>query len=464
MNFKGKKVAVLGAAVEGLSLARFLVKKGAVITICDKKDRLPAETIVKGVEYRLGQNYLNNLTDFEVIFRSPGIPYFTPEIQAAQKAGVEISSQTKLFFDLCPCQIIGVTGTKGKGTTATLIYEILKTCNLPLATCRPNVYLAGNIGTPAIELLEKLKPNDIVVLELSSFQLQDLHKSPHIAVVLNITQDHLDYHKDREEYINAKLPIINYQLPNDFAVINSDYETSRLFGKKTKAQVYEFSRKGEIGRGCYVNQGEIIWKNGNQETLVVKTCNLTLRGEHNWENVCAAACAAILCGANPSEIGKTIASFKGLEHRLEFVAEIEGVRYYNDSFATTPETSIAAIRAFSEPKIVILGGSDKGSDYSELAKEIVNANVKAVILIGAVAGKIKNAILNSELETRSSKLAIVEDCANMAEIIKAAKSISTKGDVVLLSPACASFGMFENYKDRGNQFKEEIKNLSSRSN
>ena len=481
-SYKGKKVAVLGAAIEGMAVAKFLVKQGAKVTICDKKNDI--EVVSKcdfDTECRLGEGYLDNLTDFEAIFRSPGVRLLLPEIQAAKHAGVEISSQIKLFFDLCPARIIGVTGTKGKGTTATLIYEILKKnirspqghsplrddykkarhCEGELGELAaiPSVYIAGNIGTPAIEVIGKLKPNDIVILELSSFQLQDLEKSPHIAVVLNVTQDHLDYHKDRDEYVEAKIPITKFQAPNDYAVINEDYETSRSFQKSTRAQAYGFSRKGQVKRGCFVRDGKIIWKDEDQEITIANTADLTLRGKHNWENICAAACASILAGAEPKIIGKTIAEFPGLEHRLEFVAEVGGVKYYNDSFSTTPETAIAAIKAFDEPKIIILGGSEKGSDYTELGKTVAESNVKAVCLIGEMAERIANAIQNSKFKIQNSKFKIIKGCKNMKEIIKASRSAASRGDVILLSPACASFDMFKNYKERGEQFKQEVKSL-----
>jgi len=467
-RFWDKKVAVLGAATEGLAVTKFLLEKGAKVTICDQKEELlDVETGSRlsrsRLDYRLGKDYLKNLTDFEIIFRSPGVRYLLPEIQAAKAVGVEVSSQTKLFFDLCTCKIVGVTGTKGKGTTSTLIYDILsKTYNLKPKT---SVYLAGNIGMPAIDLIGKLKLQDIVILELSSFQLQDLHKSPHIAVVLNVTQDHLDYHKDRDEYIEAKIPITKFQAPKDFLVVNEDYDTPRTFKEKTKAQIYGFSRFNAVDRGCMVKEGQIIWKDKGPEIPILKTSNLTLRGEHNWENICAAATASILAGAEPRKIGKAIAKFPGLEHRLEFVAEIEGVKFYNDSFSTTPETAIAAIRAFLEPKILILGGSEKGSDYTELGREIAKSNVKAVILIGETSGKLKQSIKNALDDKRlaiSDKLTLIEGCTNMIDIVARAKSAAAPGDVVLLSPACASFGMFKNYKDRGQQFKDEIKNEEGR--
>jgi UDP-N-acetylmuramoylalanine--D-glutamate ligase len=459
--FKNRKVAVLGAGVEGLSLAKFLYKHGANVTICDQKEIINMSRFhLDKFKWRLGANYLENLSDFEIIFRSPGIPVLRKEIQKIKQKGVEISSQIKLFFELCPCKIIGVTGTKGKGTTATLIYEILKSS---ISDKRSSVYLAGNIGTPAIELIRKLKPQDTVVLELSSFQLQDLEKSPNIAVVLNVTQDHLDYHKDRNEYINAKIPITKFQTSKDFLVVNVDYETPRSFREHTTAQIFEFSRFGKVSRGCFVKDGLIVWKDKDREIPIVKTSDLTLRGEHNWENICAAAAASILKGAKPEKIGKIIAGFPGLEHRLEFVSEIDGVKYYNDSFSTTPETAIAALRAFKEPKILILGGSDKGSDYKELGKEIARSNVKAVILIGEMAQRIKNSIIDYRLSI-IDRIKIIEGCRNMHEIVKAARFASKPGDVVLLSPACASFGMFKNYKDRGEQFKLAVKNLYGVSN
>lgn len=465
MNFKGKKVVVLGISIEGIATVKYLVKKGSRVTACDKK---PPEELgedfreISGlnVRFRLGKNHLKNLDQFEIIFRTPGMPLWLPELVTAKKAGVKISSQTKLFFESCPCPIIGVTGTKGKGTTASLIFEILKSAD-------KKVFLGGNIGNPPIEFLDKLSTDSLVVLELSSFQLEDLQVSPHIVVVLNIASDHLfsiaqdspNYHLSQKDYLRAKENIVKYQKKKDFAVLNFDYKSSKAFSKLTEGLIYYFSRREKV-KGAYVANNR-LFLNKDQPLLIGETKDLILPGVHNWENVAAAICAASLAGASRSAIKKTVFAFKGLEHRLEFVREVNGVKYYNDSFSTTPETAIAAIRAFKKPIILIAGGSEKGLDYAELGKEIVKSSVKTLILIGQIANKIEKAVIKSLKSNppaggQSLKLKIIKNLETMKEIVKKANQEAKAGDVVILSPASASFDMFKNYKDRGKQFKNEV--------
>ncbi len=393
--------------------------------------------------FKLGQDYLKDgLEGFDIIFRSPAFKLSLPELLEAKKKGAVISSTTKLFFDLCPGKIIGVTGTKGKGTTSSLINEILKKAG-------KKVFLAGNIGEQMLALLPKLTPESWVVLELSSFQLQDLRKSPHISVVLFITSEHLNYHQSTQEYIEAKSNIVRHQLKTDFAVLNADNQTSASFGQKTKAKVYYFSREKRVNGG-YVMNGEIFLLS----KLIGIANKLKLKGEHNWDNICAAAVASLLAGADTGSIRKVVFSFPGLEHRLELVDEIKGVKFYNDSFSTTPETAVAAIKSFHEPIILIAGGSEKGSVYTQLGKEIAKSSVKCLILIGEMAQKIKNAVGSAGFSGK-----MIVQPRDMEEIVKSAFEESLRGDVVLLSPACASFGMFQNYKDRGNQFKYYVKTL-----
>ncbi|MBL7159178.1 UDP-N-acetylmuramoyl-L-alanine--D-glutamate ligase [Candidatus Microgenomates bacterium] len=458
MNLKGKKAAVLGFSIEGMATTRYLLKAGARVIVCDQNSPQKLEENLKKIKadevlLQLGKNCLKNLNQFEILFRTPGMPLWHPELITAKKAGVQISSQTKLFFDLCPCPIIGVTGTKGKGTTASLIFEILKTAG-------KNVFLGGNIGNPPIEFLDKLTSDSWVILELSSFQLEDLEASPHIAVVLNITSDHLfsvapdnpNYHLSQKDYLKAKENIVKYQKKKDYAVLNFDYQVSRNFSQLTQGQIHYFSKKKKI-KGAYVQSNSLFLN----KDLIGETQNLILPGIHNWENVTAAICAASLAGAPISAIKKAVFDFKGLEHRLEFVREVEGVKYYNDSFSTTPETAIAAIKAFKKPIILIAGGSEKGLDYTELGKEIVNSSVKTLILIGQIADKIEKAVRkNSKTpKLKNSKLKIIKNLKTMKEIIKEARIEANPGDIIVLSPASASFDMFKNYKERGKQFKNE---------
>ena len=431
-KFQGKKIAVVGLGVEGLSSVQYLRKHGAKITELDKKQ---------------GEKYLDKLNKFDLIVRSPGVKLSELINNHSSLIISKITSQTKLFFDMCPCPIIGVTGTKGKGTTASLIYEMLKKDD-------QDVYLGGNIGKPPFEFLDKLATHSIVVLELSSFQLQDLTKSPHIAVMLMTTSEHLDYHKDTKEYVDAKRNILSYQSSQDFAIVNRDYPASNESDIYTDGKVYYVSRERSGRDGCYVEDGSIWLQKEGRKTKITANSQVKIPGGHNLENACAAIMAADLAGVSKENMVSVLKSFKGLEHRLELVRDVRGVKYYDDSFSTTPETAIAAIEAFKNPEILILGGSSKNSDFTELGKVISSHdNIKAIIGIGKEWPKIKSRIKNSELRI------LIEGAGNMQKIVQAAAKIAKKGDVVLLSPACASFDMFQNYKDRGEQFKREVENL-----
>jgi UDP-N-acetylmuramoylalanine--D-glutamate ligase len=429
IDFKDKKVAVLGLGIEGRDAINFLLNRGAKITLFDKKEE--QEIDFSGIEKEkieiiTGENYLSSgLAGFDYIIRSPGVYRYNSEIVDAEKAGVIVTSAIKIFFDECPGKIIGVTGTKGKGTTCSLIYEILK------ADGR-DVYLSGNIGKPYLELLPKLKNDSWIVMEMSSFQLIDMDISPHVAVALNITVDHLDWHKDREEYVNAKKNIVAHQKPNDFALINEEYETPKSFAEIAKGKVVFFS------------------KDSLEEKFKEK---LLLRGEHNLENIAAAVTTANTIGVEEEKILETVRSFKGLEHRLETVKTIDGITFYNDSFATSSQPTIAAINSFNEPETLILGGSDKGLDFGELRDVIEKKeNVKNLILIGLIGGKIGEGIKGKNIINLSH--------TTMTEIVKKAYEVTPREGVVILSPAAASFDMFKNYKDRGNQFKNAVHKLN----
>lgn len=453
-------MAIIGLGMEGQDALKFLGKTGAEITVFDQKEKeeldikqfsiFPSKTRLAesgNFQFSIGQDYLKKgLKGFDYIVRSPGVRPDLPEIQDAAKFGSQLTSAIKIFFALCPAQIIGVTGTKGKGTTASLIHEILK------ASGRTS-YLAGNIGYPYLELLTKLTRSDLVTLELSSFQLIDTVKSPHIAVVINISTDHLDWHKDRNEYVKAKENIVKFQTKNDLAVLMKDYQTPASFAQKTKGKVYWASIKQKV-RGSYVNNG-IIYLNVDEKTLIGPTDKLLLRGRHNWENVTCAVVASYLAGATLEGIKKAVFSFRGLPHRLELVGVVNGVSFYNDSFATSPGPVLAAVHSFSEPMILILGGSSKGLDYQALGKELSKLpNLKAVLIIGEVGGEIKRELMKSGFRGK-----LTEGGKNMREIIKNTISLAKSGDVVLLSPAAASFDMFKNYKDRGMQFNQEVLKL-----
>ena len=448
-KYRNKKICILGFGLEGKATYDYLTIHGLTVSICDSMSSQVFEQNYPNVvaeKLFLGESFLDHLLQFDVIFKTPGISPLRPELVEAANAGVIITSQIQEFMDLCPCKTVGVTGTKGKGTTSTIIYQILKAAG-------KDVYLGGNIGTPALSFIDQLTSNSIVVLELSSFQLQLLKKSPNIAVMLNVTSEHLDYHKDTAEYRSAKANLLKYQEKSDIAIINADYDVTMELSRAGVGSKLYFSRYKEVS-GCYVDDNDnIILKYHDIDTILATTSEIQLRGRHNLENITAASLAGSVLDIDSQVISRVIKNFTGLEHRLELVREVDGIKYYNDSFSTVPETAVAALNSFSEPVVLIAGGSSKKSDFSELGKVIAKANLRALILIGETAKDINNSI--SEPLTAP----IITDLTNMSEIVKVANEFARPGDVVLLSPASASFGLFKNYKDRGNQFKEIVNSL-----
>lgn len=433
-DYKDKKVAVVGMSVEGQDSALFFAQVGAIVTRLDK---------------RMGPDYLKSLEKFDLVVRTPGMNLRTPEFQTLRN---KLTSLTKIFFDECPAPIIGVTGTKGKGTTSTLIYEMLK-------TVRSSVWLGGNVGTPLLSKVRDIKPDDIVVLELSSFQLEDLTKSPFIAVVLKVTQEHLfnfdplasSYHVSREAYVDAKKSIVKYQKKSDSVIFNADDPTSTSFKELSKASPLSFSRL-RTDADAYVKDHRVFL---NKEEICFSG-EIQLLGDHNLENIAAASLVAARMGVPVASIQKVARTFKGLEHRLEFVGSYNGVTYYNDSFSTVPETTTAAIQSFSKPIILIVGGSEKGSDYRELGNVILNSQVKTLIVIGAMTQRILNAVSGYSGQ-------IITGLTSMHDIVEKAQKAAEPGDIVLLSPACASFDMFKNYKERGELFTYEVSQISGKS-
>lgn len=453
MGFEGKKVAVIGAGVEGISSVKFLAKQKADTFLLDQKEKRELDKEKLGIAESLGatlvlgDTYLNFLDQFDFIFRSPVVRPDLPQLTEAAKKGSQITSQTKVFFDLCPATIIGVTGTKGKGTTSALITEILKKAGR-------QVFFGGNIGEAPLDFIDESGADSIVVLELSSFQLIDLQKSPHVAVILMVTSEHLDWHKNQEEYVNAKKNIGKYQTKKDFAIVNNDYPFSKEIDKASKAQKFYFSAKEKVKRGAFIQDDEIFLTNGD-DIGSVKTNNAKILGKHNLQNIAAAAVATSILEIDLNIIQNTVNEFTGLPHRLEFISQKDGIDFYSDSASTIPETAVAAINSFRSPKVLILGGSSKNSDFSLLGKEIIDGNVKSTILIGQEANKIKDSI--KKVGGFSGQ--IIEGLKSMDEIVRKAKNLSKPGDVVILSPACASFDMFKSYSDRGDQFKEAVKAL-----
>ena len=432
-----QQVAIVGYATEGSISAEYYHRQGFAVTVCDQNEGLK---VPEDYSAQLGDGYLKDLDKFDIIVRSAGIP---PHVILEKNPSVAGKTTTAIneFLRVCPtANTIGITGTKGKGTTSTLVTRMLEAAG-------KTVYLGGNIGRSPLEFYDRLQPDDWVVLELSSFQLIDLNHSPHIGACLMVVPEHLNWHADMAEYVAAKSQLFECQTSNDIAVYYAANETSR-----------QIAAAG-AGRKVPYFQAPGAWINGNMLTIdgqeICTTEEIKLLGAHNWQNACAAVTVVWQAGVHDiPAIQSVLTSFGGLEHRLELVREFEGVRYYDDSFGTTPETAIVAMQAFAEPKVAILGGSDKGAAYDELVHVIATSNVRHAVLIGDQAARIQQALEAAGFHEFS------RGGQTMPEIVSSARSIAQNGDVVLLSPACASFGMFKDYKDRGNQFKQAVQALS----
>ncbi len=449
------KIAILGYGIEGQAMTKYLLAHAYCdITVCDKNVNLSAE-IPDGVSTIFGDKYLENLADFDVVFRSPGIKYLEPQIQFAKEKGVEISSPTAFFMNMCPCHVVGVTGTKGKGTTATLTYEMLK-------NAKKDAYLGGNIGESPIDFLDKLKKDSVVVLEMSSFQLQDMTKSPHVAVILNTTTDHLDYHVDRDEYLRAKEAILANQNDDCLAVLNKDYEYVKYYSGLVHGRINFVSVHVKVEEGAYVKDDEIFYSENGNADKVCDLSDIALVGKHNFENVLPAICAAKEFGVSFGAMKKAIKDFAGLPHRLEFVEEVDSVKYYNDSFSTTPETSMAAVDSFDVPTVLIAGGFDKGLDYKEWAIRILTkASLEVVILLGHTADRMEQDLREAKEKLGKDFITPTEifRVNNIHEAVVLASKEAKKGGVVVMSPGSSSFDLYTNYKERGKKFMEEVKKL-----
>ncbi|MFH1218474.1 MAG: UDP-N-acetylmuramoyl-L-alanine--D-glutamate ligase [Candidatus Peregrinibacteria bacterium] len=449
------KIAILGFGLEGRAIFKYLKKHGySNLTVCDGNVDLKKE-MPQGVSVRLGKHYLEKLGDFDVIFRSPGIKYLEPSIQMAVKSGKEVTSPTAFFLEQTPCDVVGVTGTKGKGTTCTLIYKMLKKAG-------KDCYLGGNIGKPAVDFLDKLKGGSLMVMEISSFQLQDLKVSPRYAVLLNTTTDHLDYHVDRGEYLQAKENLLAHQKRDSVAVLNLDYEYCGYYKPLIRGKKKLVSVKRKVRDGAYVDGGWVWYANGGKGKKLVRVGDVALVGSHNLENVMPALVIAKELGVSDKVIVEVVKSFKGLEHRLEFVRDLKGVRYYNDSFSTTPETSMAAVDSFDEPTVLIAGGFDKGLTYDQWAVKILTKpSLEVVILVGDTADDMEKAIVNAEKklgEAEGSPTKVLRR-GDLDSAVMEAFALSRKGGVVVMSPAASSFDQFENYKKRGEKFRELVGKL-----
>ena len=454
-DIAGKLVAVMGMGISNTPLIRYLMDLDANITVFDKKseDELDRSLIeeyeLQGVKFSLGENYLDNLQGYDIIFRTPGMRPDIPAIEKEVQRGATLTSEIEMLIELCPSKVIGITGSDGKTTTTTLIYKIL---------CEEgyNCYLGGNIGTPLFAQIDKMLPEDIVVLELSSFQLMTLKKSLDISIVTNISPNHLDVHKSYEEYINSKKNIFKYQNKNGILVLNFDNEITRNFATEAKGEVRFFSTQESLENGVYLQKRIInIAKNG-ELTPVIDVDSILLLGMHNVENCCTAI-SAIHDLVSIDSIKNVLTTFKGVEHRNEFVREVDGVKWYNDSIGSSPTRTIAGLASFRDKVILIAGGYDKHLDYTNMGKYIVE-RVKALVLLGQTKEKIKNATLE-ELSHRELVELPIYECNTLEEAVLKARECSTSGDIVFFSPASASFDMFKNFEERGNIYKDLVNNL-----
>ena len=449
-SLQDKTVAVIGIGVSNQPLIRLLLSRGISVTACDKKSREALGVVgdqleAMGCRLQLGEDYLQGL-DQDVIFRTPGMRPDLPELVSAVERGSKLTSEMEVFFEVCPCPMIAVTGSDGKTTTTTIISELLKAAG-------KTVHVGGNIGHPLLAETGEMSEKNIAVLELSSFQLMTMTRSPHIAVVTNLAPNHLDVHKDFQEYIDAKENIFTHQAAEDIAVFNADNAITAEEAARAVGRARMFSRKRELEDGVFLRGDAIIARHAGRERQVMTVGDIKLPGVHNIENYLAAIAA--VDGLVSDEIIRDFArSFGGVEHRIELIRTRKGVRWYNDSIASSPSRTIAGLNSFQEKVILIAGGKDKGISYEGLGP-VVNDHVKLLLLCGATAGVIRESVRKAE---NYAGLEIL-DVADYHEAVAVADSRSQEGDVVILSPASTSFDRFANFMERGRVFKEIVNAL-----
>jgi UDP-N-acetylmuramoylalanine--D-glutamate ligase len=448
MELNGKRALVVGLGKSGVASALFMKAHGARVTVSDTKsgDELRNEIPVlldHGITVETGGHGDRTFRGQDLIVVSPGVPVDAPPLVQARSLGETVIGEIELAAQFLPGPIVAITGSNGKTTTTTLTGEIMTAAGLP-------TLVGGNIGTPAISLAERAKPETVVVLEISSFQLETIQTfRPKIAVVLNVTPDHLDRHRTFEIYTDAKAKIFENQQGSDFAVLNADDPTCVAMGNRTRAQLFWFSRQKEVQQGAWVRDGNIVFRDSQGQREILQVSEIPLKGAHNLENVLAAVCSGVLMGCAPEKVRQAVQDFKAVEHRLEFVATIGGVDYYNDSKATNVDATTKALESFPANIHLILGGKDKGSDYTVL-NDLIRQRVKRIYTIGAAAGKIESQVKGAE----------IVHAETLENAIRKAHATAQPGDVVLLAPACASFDQFKNYEHRGRVFKDIVLGLA----
>jgi len=451
MDLANKRVLVVGLGKSGVASALFLKKHGARVTVSDAKpeDQLRSEIpllLDHGITVETGGHGDRTFRGQDLIVVSPGVPVDAPHLVQARALGEPVIGEIELAAQFLPGPIVAITGSNGKTTTTTLVGEILGAGGLPTV-------VGGNIGTPAISLVERATANTWAVLEVSSFQLETVQTfRPRIAVILNITPDHLDRHRTFEAYAGAKARIFENQQSDDFAVLNEDDPACVNLAKRVNAQLFWFSRQKEVQRGAWLSGGRILFRDAARQQEIMLVADIPLKGAHNVENALAGVCVGMLVGSSPERIREAIRNFKAVEHRLEFVARIRNVDYYNDSKATNVDATIKALESFPANIHLILGGKDKGSDYSVL-NDLLRRRVKRVYTIGAAAAKI---------ESQIKEVADIFHAETLEKAIRRAAQDAKPNDIVLLAPACASFDQFDSYEHRGKVFKDVVKSLEDR--
>jgi UDP-N-acetylmuramoylalanine--D-glutamate ligase len=449
MEVKGKRVLVVGLGKSGVASALFLESRGARVTVSDAKseeqlrNEIPA-LLDRGITVETGKHGERTFRDQDLIVVSPGVPGDVAPLQHARRLGIPVIGEIELTARFLEGHVVAITGSNGKTTTTTLTGEII-------ASGGRQTLVGGNIGTPAITFVEHSSAETWVVLEISSFQLESIETfRPHISAILNITPDHLDRHGSMENYIAAKKRIFENQTAEDFAVLNADNDISRSLAAGLKPQVLWFSRLHEVERGAFLRGETIVYRNGS-DVEIMPVSEIELKGAHNVENVLAAVAMGMAAGIEPAAIRRAVKDFRAVEHRLEYVATLRGVQYYNDSKATNVDATIKALQSFPANIHLILGGKDKGSDYSEL-NALIAERVKRVYTIGAAAAKIESQIAGT---------APVTSAQTLESAVRKAADIAVEGDIVLLAPACASFDQFISYEQRGRVFKELVQSLAA---
>ncbi|MBQ8830127.1 MAG: UDP-N-acetylmuramoyl-L-alanine--D-glutamate ligase [Oscillospiraceae bacterium] len=441
---KDKRITVIGIGVSNIPLIKKLAENGCSVTACDRRAKsdiaVSQELENMGVKLSLGERYLDGI-EADIIFRTPGIRHDLPQIAKAVSGGAELTSEMEVFFKVCPCEIIGITGSDGKTTTTTLISELLKAEG-------KTVHIGGNIGTPLLCSADDMDKDDIAVVELSSFQLMTMKQGSNTAVVTNLSPNHLDVHRDMEEYVEAKRNICS---GNSLTVLNLDNEITAGFAGISSGKIRYFSMKQPVENGVFCEDEKIYAVRSGVKKYVLDTADIRIPGRHNIENYMAAY-AAVMDHVSAETLKKVAREFGGVAHRIEFVRELDGVKYYNDSIASSPSRTIAGLKSFDKKLVLIAGGKDKGVPFDELGREIVK-RVKKLVVTGYTKEKIHDAVVNAPEYNGKPEIHVIED---FKEAVLRARAIAEEGDIVILSPACTSFDKFKNFEERGNTFKKIV--------